>query len=871
MAWFGPFEPRTAPNQGKADRPKRFSRKVLDRLSRRPANVTIGARSRGASRKLVVFLPIDKFAVLAAFAHVCLVAGFVCTPSSSFADGTAETYEEPVVAALEPGESHTYQTTLPAGRHHVAALETGIDLELVVAIDEARYTADSPTARFALEQVWFDTSEAVEATVTVTALRARGVAAGKYHLDVASNYEASQMRRDAERYSAQAMFGFNASYDAGLDPQERANQRRSALGSYLAGAELWEQLDEPKAAAYCWHAAGYIAGVLLRDQTLAQSYLARAGQNYRAASLPDHALVAEKDIAQSLGREDRFRDAAEGLSKIEALSADPENQLAFIGSVAGNDLCLVRQELGEFDRARLHCEQALETFSRLGETIEFNNTLHNLAILEQLSGNQDAAIARLYDLLEQHSALGEPVRYAQSLSLLVNGLFETGDIDAALNAYDEAVAVFEEEGMRRWQAATLTRYSRIEQILGRHDEARLHLLRALELAEAENSARWEGEIRIALAESDLQLGRTESAIDSLQDAVDTFRQSERFDSLLYARIALTDALLVAGRVRQAQAVMEEVEQDGNLTVARLGSVLLARARTIAAQDDVDSAIELARQARQTFADRGNLIGQLRAAELEADGLIEQQRWDEALTLVESQREQVQRVGRSLVLPELKARYFSQQQRFYEILVSVYGQTAESSDEALLNILNASEEARATALRAHLETSSSQWLENTRPSLRAEYSRARQRVSQLIQDNLGAGVSDSDEMIDALHAFERIQNRIWRENTQIVELIDEQPIAWPQIDELLDERTAILYVFVGLSQKFAVLLENGRRTQFPLELQHSIDSVVRGGAQRSPLAEYAVRCAFASGAITNRRAVRADRGSARGNRQTCHSA
>ena len=773
-----------------------------------------------------MFFSIDKSAVLAAFAHAFLVAGTVCAQPTSLADEPADTFDQPLVATLAPGETHTYHVALPAGRHHVAALEMGIDVELVVAIGEILYAADSPTARFALEQVWFETAEGAEAAVRVTALRPAGVSAGDYRLEVRSNYEASQERRAAERQTTDAMRTFNASYAEGLSPEERMSQRRSTLDAYTSTAELWERLGEPATAAYCWHAAGFISSALLREQPRARSYLDRAASNYRSSNLGDHELVAEKDIAQSLRREGRLRDASLQLEKIEALGTEAASRLAFIGGVAGNDLCLIHQELGEFDRARSHCEQALETFSNLGETIEFNNTLHNLAIVESLSGNQDAAIARLYDLLERHEAIGEPVRYAQSLSLLVNSLFEAGDIDAALSAYDQAVTVFEQEGMQRWLAATLARYSRIEQILGRHDEARLHLHRALELAKAENSARWEGVVKVALAEIDLTLGQPESAIESLNDAVDTFQRSQRFDSLLSARIKLAEALLIADRPLQANTIVERIEQEGDVPAALIGSVLLTRARILAAQEQTDRAIALARRAKQAFEDRGNLIGQLQAAELEAEYLIQQERWGEALALVESQRERVQRVGRSLVLPELKARYFSQQQRFYETLVSVYGRTAESTDAGLLKILNASEEARATALRAHLETASSSWLESTRPTLRTEYSRARQRVNQLIQENLGTDVSASDEMVDALHALERIQNRIWRENTQIAELVDEQPIAWPRIDQLLDERTAVLYVFAGLSEKFAVLLQKGQRTRYPLTLQRSIDAVVR---------------------------------------------
>lgn len=787
-------------------------------------------------------LPIDRSAVLAAFARGCVAAGVFWAHSAALPAESELNADQPVSVTLEPGEQHTYRITLAPGRHHVALLERGIDVELSVRVGERRYAADSPTARFALEQVWFDLPQDADAIVVVTALRSKGVSAGDYRLDVRSNYEASQSRREAERLTELAMRVFNASYEDGWAPDERMSRRRSSLETYTSAAALWEEIDEPSSAAYCWHAAGFIAGLLLREQQRAQSYLGRATRNYRAAMLPEHALVAEKDIAQSLRREDRFRDASAGLAKIEALSSDTSDRLAFIGGVASNDRCLAHQELGEFDRARLHCERALDTFSRLGETIEFNNTLHNLAIVEMLTGNRDAAIARMYDLLERHEAMDEPVRYAQSLSLLVDGLFESGDIDAALRAYDQAVAIFEREGMQRWQATVLTRYSRIEQMLGRHEEARLHLEKALELAKAENSMRWQGLIKIVLADTDLQVGRTDDAIEALSDAVDIFRRSQSFDKLVSARIALAEALLRADRPGQAMAAIEGIERDRDLHATRLARVRLTRARILAAQNDLDQAIDIARQAQRAFEESGNLMGQLDAAGVEASCLAQQQRWDEALQLLDSQRERVRRIGHSLVLPELRARYFSQQQRFYETLITAYERTAETGDDAALRILNVVEEARATALRAHLEAPSSSWLENTPPGLRTNYTRARQRIGRLVQEGVGIDISGDDELVEALHEFERIQNQIWRNRTRFVELTDERPIEWSEIDRLLDDRTAILYVFTGVSERFAMLLEQGRRTRFPLVSPEPIDGLIRSVLDefRSPNTLFGVR-------------------------------
>jgi len=750
-------------------------------------------------------------------------------------------WNQPVSATLLPGESRRYRVSLQRGRNHVQLLETGIDLALTVQVDGREYSADSPTARFALEQVWFDLARDSQATVIVSALRSTGVPAGEYSLEIQSGYDAQSEQIDAEKLTAAAVDVFNASYAANLEPAARTKLRRESLDTYMKAAAAWEGLNRPRNAAYCWHAAGFISSVQMSEHTKAQMYLERAARYYGMAELPEHKQVARKDVGQAIYREERYSTAAAYLSETAMLTDDPSDRSAFVGAVASNELCLLYSELGKFELAMSSCERAMAAFQRIGDVIEYNNVLHNLAIAKGLNGDQGGAIELLYDLLERHEAIDEPVRHAKTLAVLVGSLIDSGNIDAALNAYDRSIEVFEREGLTTWQASLLIKYARIEQMLGRDNQARSNLERALQLARTKNSPRMEGVITVALANIDLKAGRSGAAIPALQRAVGIFRQIGSVDLLVSASVSLANAQLQAGWPEQANAAIAALGDEDELHADARPYVKLTRARVLAQHDEVDEAVAVAREAIAGFKRIGSLTGQLQATSFEAEMLSRQERWGESLERLESLRVLVRRIGGTLILPQLKARFYSQQQDFYEALIRAYNNTLATTDDAIIKSLNVIEEARATALRAYLEAPSS-WLENAPPEMRAQYDDARRTVADLVQDSYISGESDSPELFQALHHLERIQNSIWRDHDRFADISDETPITWAHVDRVLDERTAVLYVYIGLSERFAVLLERDRRTRYEIETSKPFDELTSAFQEqlRTPNSAFGVR-------------------------------
>jgi CHAT domain-containing protein len=116
----------------------------------------------------------------------------------------------------------------------------------------------------------------------------------------------------------------------------------------------------------------------------------------------------------------------------------------------------------------------------------------------------------------------------------------------------------------------------------------------------------------------------------------------------------------------------------------------------------------------------------------------------------------------------------------------------------------------------------------------------------VQDSLNDDTADSPELMQAVHHLERVQNSIWRMHSRFAELDEEEPLTWSEVDRVLEDGTAILYVYIGTSEQFAVLLEAGRRLRYDLVAERSFDELTKAVLEefRTPNSRFGVRAASA---------------------------
>src|SRR5690606_11824975 len=112
------------------------------------------------------------------------------------------------------------------------------------------------------------------------------------------------------------------------------------------------------------------------------------------------------------------------------------------------------EELGDFEGARKHLDQALALAEREGDTPALVDCLLDLGLL-WASRDYTPALAAYERAVSLAREVGDPRRLARALSRLGNGHSNTGSFDTALSLLEEALSTYREVDDRRGVAETL--------------------------------------------------------------------------------------------------------------------------------------------------------------------------------------------------------------------------------------------------------------------------------------------------------------------------------------------------------------------------------------------------------------------------------
>lgn len=729
---------------------------------------------------------------------------------------------------LSPGETQSFSAALSPGFYEIQAVEFGIDVELVVELPDTTLATDSPTARFAHETLWLKIPEPVAATIHVRAFAERHEPSGQYTLAIRGPSVSNRQQADAEVLTEEAVNSFNRSYAANLSATQRIRLRQRAAEQYRDAAEQWRSLKRLDLAGYSAHAAGFINGVLLNREDLAQRDLVAAREWYRLANLSGHAAASAKDIGQSFRRERRYDAAIEQLQLI-ADSENTESPVAnFLTAVARNDLCLVYQNLGRFAAARDQCFAAARDFEHVGDVLELNNTSHNMARIELLAGNHRRGVALARNALERHRAAGSHVQQAMTLSLLISALRDLGDLDAAIAAYQEANAIFEREGMLKWQVDSLTHQAQMERELGRFERAGEHLTRAAELAAIANARDQQLSIAMMLARNELARSQPAKAIQALRYALSAGQIDARDIRALRAQLLLADAYRQAREAETAFAIL------AGPALQSLAPHLMAEAKLIEARLLVDteqwpSAFEALAEAKQKAEMSGDQLKLLEVIEIEASTLSSRGRWDDAERSLSTHFDAMLDVAGNLALPELRSRYLSQQLSYFETMLEAISNGSRPESEKTLRLLNTIEAVRAAASRAHAAALGSGGLSAIPQASRLEYFERLSKVRRALDASKTDGENDNSATIAALAMLESAQTELWQEGALASMLERPVPLSANSLTGLPGTGTGILYLYAGHSTQFGVYIDQNGMRRFAIAtgavLEHKVQEAL----------------------------------------------
>jgi tetratricopeptide (TPR) repeat protein len=219
-------------------------------------------------------------------------------------------------------------------------------------------------------------------------------------------------------------------------------------------------------------------------------------------------------------------------------------------------IAVTLSQLGMFEPAREHLEQALVLFKDTGNIDGQARALGNLGLMEERLGRL-TAIDRHKHAMALFQELGD--RGNEARALLNIGIVEErlGQLSAAAERYARALEMFRAEGDRHGVAAALRDLGGVEVKLGSFEAAEEHLSDALagfrDLG-MRDAVAWSLD---SIGTLEAARGRTEAAAERFRQALEKHRQIGDRHGQAWALNALGETVLTVGPAAEALALFAE--------------------------------------------------------------------------------------------------------------------------------------------------------------------------------------------------------------------------------------------------------------------------------------------------------------------------
>lgn len=317
----------------------------------------------------------------------------------------------------------------------------------------------------------------------------------------------------------------------------------------------------------------------------AEAALALVENDDNRRSLKAEALRAKGQSLRLVGQPEQAIEYLEqSLQAFKALN-DTQNVSRLL-----TELGVVYHYGGHYERAQIYYNRAFDHLRRAGSIIRLAELLNNLGALHQLTGNYRRAASVLEEALDYT----RQSNYARFEAFVLCGI---GDLYAALDALDAAGSAYNQAHAiaRRLNDRFLQLYLHLAQAMlvrqqGQVGQARQFLELARQRIESSTSPYEQGLYYLAAGRLALAQNRAETAIDSLQSAIDYFdrggQQIERACTYLYLAMAyhtMGDTQAMAENVEQLFDLAGRLQNQHPVVVSGREAVPLLEAM----QDDAD--------------------------------------------------------------------------------------------------------------------------------------------------------------------------------------------------------------------------------------------------------------------------------------------
>ncbi|HEX4961269.1 MAG TPA: CHAT domain-containing tetratricopeptide repeat protein [Thermoanaerobaculia bacterium] len=737
---------------------------------------------------------------------------------------------QPVERAMVAGESHVYQTALPAGgAWRVSVEQRGIDVIVEVLGPDGKVLAavDSPLDREGPETVLIEPPVEGSFRITVRS-HEPGAPTGRYEIRVDQLPQASEADRHrlaAERASTRA----GEQYLKGTP-----EARRQAIAEYRQALEEWRAAADRLGEARALYALAVLSR-LVNDTRQALAWGDEAiplwqslgdrlweGATWNETGL-DHWLLSEN---------------AAGKAAFEkALALQRQTGDRYGEGVSLSNLCLMDLSRGEL-RAGLACyEKALPVLHEVAAQALEGSALLNVGRVYDVLGEPDQARDRYQQALVRMKATDDRAGQARILNHLGLLSYALGDYQEALARAGEALEAFRALGDRRWQANVLHNLGLIDQALGEWPRARSDYEQALRLWREVGDPKGEASTLTALGQVQTLEKRSQEALASLQQALALHRAAgDRLgEGITLKELGLT-AMQLADRatalasfdravelLAAAGSVADEAEALCNRSEAyiRLGE-------PVKGVEGLRRALELARTAGQREEEARAEFLLARAESALGHAAEARSHSAAALGLIESLRT---RIGS----PDLRASFSGLMHDAYELDIDLLMEAHRAAPAAGYDrrALESTERARARTLLELLATAGVDVHEGVDPALRERRAALLRRLSAKAERALHERPRTADERaalegdrFAVLRDLERVEAEIRERSPGFAALVEPQPSSAAEIQALLGPDTLLLSYSLGRQRSFLWAVSAKSVAAFELPGRTAIEEAAR---------------------------------------------
>jgi len=431
-------------------------------------------------------------------------------------------------------------------------------------------------------------------------------------------------------------------------------------------------------------------------------------------------------------------------------------------------------------------------------------------------GQPDLAIHHHQDALVHAKEIGAPSLQASALNDLGNIYVNTGRAEEALDSFREALAVARAGGVPHEEASALLGQGLVLVFQGKPERALDSLGQALTLLESlDGTASNRAEALGQMAAVYQRLGRLEEARKHLDRALSANQETQDADRAVSLLNSLGTIHLRSGRLEEARRSYEQALGTARAAQNRYGEAfaLLNLGRYHFEAGQLEQAFRSHEEAGEIFAELGHRRGEVSNLYGSARALHRLGRDAEAFERLQKVPAGVEALRVESMSPDSRTSYFATKQPYYElyieVLMSLHRQQPDRQYDAAAMEIH--ERRRARSLLELLAESQGGIRRGVDPALLArerELLEGINRTEQRIQMQ-GGDTSQLRVQEELLSELERVRAEIRKTSSRYAALTQPDPLSFQGIQALLPDDETLLLIY-SLGEEHSYLWAVGRK-------------------------------------------------------------